>query len=354
MNRRLHNIIITLFLVLIAGCNRDGPLLTDVPIETISRELDAVAPPLMKKHNVVGLSLVVIREGKMSLSKSYGYADLASKRIVDEQTVFRAASLGKPIFAYIVVSLAQQRKFDLDEPLYTYLKEEVVKGDPRSKIITARMALSHRTGLPNLDGRKSDIKFIFDPGTDFQYSGHAYLYLQKVIEKITGKHLNDLANELVFKPLKMADSSFVWQDKYRDRISSSYDISGGVFRSKEKPEIGYSAWSLFTSPKDYARFVIHIIDSSKAQDSVAAVMMKSQVDVARNVKWGLGWGLQDTIPNYSFWHWGSMAGFRHYVVGYPDEKMAVIVMTNSWKAFKMVNDIMAKSIGGSYPSYDWF
>ena len=171
---------------------------------------------------------------------------------------------------------------------------------------------------------------------------------------ITGKHLNELANELVFKPLKMADSSFVWQDKYRERISSSYDNSGGVFRSTEKPEIGYSAWSLFTSTKDYARFVIHMIESSKIQNSVAAAMMKPQVDVATNVKWGLGWGLQDTIPNYSFWHWGSMAGFRHYVVGYPNEKMAVIVMTNSWKAFKIIDDIMAKSIGGSYPSYDWF
>lgn len=354
MNRRLQNIIITFLLVLVSACNRDGPLLTDAPIESISRELDVVVPPLMKRHNVVGLSLVVIHEGKISLSKSYGYANLASKRIVDEHTVFRAASLGKPIFAYIVVSLAQQRKIDLDVPLYTYLKEEVVKGDPRSKIITARMVLTHTTGLPNLDGRKSDIKFLFDPGTDFQYSGHAYLYLQKVIKKITGKHLNELANELVFKPLKMADSSFVWQDKYRESISSSYDDSGGVFRSKEKPEIGYSAWSLFTSTKDYARFVIHMIESSKIQNSVAAAMMKPQVDVATNVKWGLGWGLQDTVPNYSFWHWGSMAGFRHYVVGYPKEKMAVIVMTNSWKAFKIIDDIMAKSIGGSYPSYDWF
>lgn len=102
------------------------------------------------------------------------------------------------------------------------------------------------------------------------------------------------------------------------------------------------------------RFVAHMIDSSHVQGSVAETMMQPQVDVATNVKWGLGWGLQDTVPNYSFWHWGSMAGFRHYVVGYPKEKMAVIVMTNSLKAFKMVDDVMAKAIGGSYPSYDWF
>lgn len=49
-----------------------------------------------------------------------------------------------------------------------------------------------------------------------------------------------------------------------------------------------------------------------------------------------------------------MEGFRHYIVGYPKEEVAVIVMTNSQDAFKIVDDIMAKAIGGSYPSYDWF
>jgi len=97
-----------------------------------------------------------------------------------------------------------------------------------------------------------------------------------------------------------------------------------------------------------------MIKTASVRSSVAEAMLKLQVDVAKKVKWGLGWGLQDTIPNYSFWHWGSMAGFRHYVVGYPKERMGVIVMTNSSSAFKMVDDVMAKAIGGNYPSYDWF
>jgi CubicO group peptidase (beta-lactamase class C family) len=354
MNTTIRNIIIILVLMLVAGCNRDGPLLTDVPGEKISSTLDMMTPSLMKENNVKGLSIVVIRGGKSSISKSYGYADLAFKRRIDNRTVFRAASLGKPVFAYIVVTLAQQGKIDLDVPLYSYLKEEVVKDDPRSRIITARMVLTHTTGLPNLDGKKSDIRFLFDPGADFKYSGHAYLYLQKVVEKITGKHLNELASEFVFKPLKMTDSSFIWQDKYRGRISSSYDSAGEVLPSKESPIIGYSAWSLFTTINDYARFVSYTIEASSTPGSVAEAMLKPQVDVAKNLKWGLGWGLQDTVPAYSFWHWGSMAGFRHYVVGYPKERIGVIVMTNSWRAFKMVDDVMAKAIGGSYPSYDWF
>lgn len=350
----MRSILIITALVLLSGCLRDGPLLIDVPTDRISAELDKAVPTLMQDANVVGMSIVVIRDGAVSLSKSFGYADSESHRKIDKQTIYRAASLGKPVFAYIVMSLAQQGEIDLDTPLYSYLKQEVVKDDARSRSITARMVLSHTTGLPNLDGSKSEPKFQFDPATNFKYSGHAYLYLQKVIEKITAKQLNQLANEIVFQPLKMADSSYVWQDKYRTRISSSYDNSGKAFQSKETPLTGYSAWSLFTTISDYAGFVSHMINAASIPGSVGQTMLRPQVDVAKKVKWSLGWGLQETTPNPSFWHWGSMAGFRHFVVGYPEEKIAVIVMTNSRKAFKVVEDVMAKAIGGSYPSYDWF
>lgn len=350
----MRSIIIVTVLALFSGCYRDGPLLIDTPARKISGGLDKAIPALMEESSVAGLSLIVIRKGKASLSKSFGYADVERGRKIDEHTVFRGASLGKPIFAYIVVFLARQKKIDLDIPLHSYLNEEVVKGDPRSKIITARMVLTHTTGLPNLDGKRSEIEFLFNPGTDFNYSGHAYLYLQKVMEKVTGKHLNELANELVFQPLQMTESSFIWQDKYRGRISKSYDNTGKAFPSKQGPVRGYSAWSLFTTTKDYARFVSYTIEASSSPGSVAEAMLRSCANVAKKVKWGLGWGLQDTVPNRSFWHWGSMAGFRHYVVGYPKERMAVIVMTNSQGAFEIVDDIMAKAIGGSYPSYDWF
>jgi CubicO group peptidase (beta-lactamase class C family) len=354
MGNKIINISIVILLTLCLGCHRDGPLLIDVSTSTISNTLDKAIPTLMEKHNVAGLSVIVLHDGEVSISKSFGFADLEAKRKIDEHTVFRAASFGKPVFAYIVVSLAQQGKIDLDLPLYSYLKEEVVKGDSRSKIITARMVLTHTTGLPNLDGKKSDAEFKFDPGKDFKYSGHAYLYLQKVVEKITGKHLNKLANEIVFKPLKMTDSSYIWHKEYESQLAMSYDDSGKAFLTKAEPEHGHSAWSLLTTTKDYARFVSHMIETSNRQGSIAEPMLRPYVDVAAGVKWGLGWGLQDTVPNRSFWHWGSMAGFRHYIVGYPKERIAVIVMTNSWRSFKIVDEVMAKAIGGSYPSYDWF
>jgi CubicO group peptidase (beta-lactamase class C family) len=345
--------LILIFLVIISGCKRDGPLSVDKPIESLSTELNEDVPALMDNNDVVGLSILIIRNNEVTLSKSFGYADLELKERIDEDTVYKAASLGKPIFAYIVAYLAQKGKIDLDKPLYSYMKNEIVENDTRSKLITARMVLSHTTGLPNL-GEQAALKFYFDPGHGFKYSGHGYLYLQRVIENITNNSLNELANKIVFKPLSMTASSYVWRNDYEGSISSSYNSDKVKYEVKREALVGHSAWSLYTTPGDYSKFITHIMKSSYDDASIASQLLLPNVDVAEGVKWGLGWGIQDTTPNQSFWHWGSMAGFRHYVVGYPEEQVAVLVMSNSKKSFKMIDDLMVKSIGGSYPSYDWF
>ena len=347
-------LIAAFMLLACSGCSRDQPLLLEGPIKDISRNLDRIAPKLMDEYRVKGLSVSIIRNGDISLKKYFGYSDVENLTEINESTVFRGASLGKPIFAYIVVKLAQEGKIDLDKPLSTYLKGRVIPTDSRSDEVTARMVLSHSSGLPNLDVSAQDIEFHFSPSKEFKYSGHGYLYLQRVVEKITEKKLNKLAEEIVFKPLKMKESSFIWQSKYRETISNSYGADGEKNISNEKPDIGYSAWSLFTTLEDYSLFVSHIISTSADSNGVSALLVSPNISITKKIQWGLGWGLQNTEPNQSFWHWGSMAGFRHYVVGYPKEGLAVIFMSNSSTAFKLVDDVMVKSIGGSYPSYDWF
>ena len=336
------------------GCARDGPLITDTPITAISDDLDANVPALMSKYDIAGLSVAIIRDNKLAISKSFGYRDIESGQKIDSNSIYRAASLGKPVFSYLIVRLSQLGIIDLDKPLYSYFDKRIVASDPRSEIITARMVLSHTTGLPNLNVKQKDVMFSFDPGQAFKYSGHGYIYLQKVVEKISGKTLNQLAEELVFQPLQMSDSSYRWRTDYEKNIATGYRKNGKRYPISKSPSVGYSAWSLFTTPKDYSLFVSHIIDTSKYPNSVASLLLESNVTVADRVQWGLGWGLQDTTPFQSFWHWGSNPGFKHFIVGYAQEKIAVIVMSNSDKAFKITGDVMVKAIGGSYPSYDWF
>ena len=353
VTRYLKTITLIIFVLALVGCWRDGPVITDEPIEQIANSLDAIIPSLADENKIVGLSVIVIRENKIRISKTFGYAELKSRKKVTEHTVYEAASLGKPIFAYIVATLATQNILDLDRPLYLYSGVEIVANDTYSREITARMVLSHTTGLPNL-GTQVTPKFSFSPGSDFQYSGLGYQYLQGVIEKIAQKSLNELAVEIVFEPLSMTASSYRWQEDFGKVISSSYDHKKDKYKSTKQPQVDHAAWSLYTTSKDYAKFVAHIMRSSTKNGSTAAQLLTPTVDVAKDVQWGLGWGIQDTTPHKSFWHWGSKAGFKHYVVAYPVEQVAVIVMANSKNAFKITDEIMARSIGGKYPSYDWF
>ena len=308
----------------------------------------------MKKHHVKGLSVAVIRNHKIAILKSFGFSNIEAQRTMSDDTIYRAASLGKPVFAYIVVKLAQLGKIDLDRPLHTYINEKIVPDDYRSQHITARMILSHSSGLPNFDLKYNALQLNFQPGSAFRYSGHGYLYLQRVIETLSGKSLNELANELVFKPLGLTNSSFKWEADFQHHIATGYKRTGEKYPLKHEPSTGFSAWSLFTSAKDYAIFVSHMINTASTTHSVSSRLLEPQIQVASGLKWGMGWGIQDTKPHQSFWHWGSNPGFKHYVVAYPKEKIAVVVMSNSDGAYKIVDDVMAAAIGGSYPSYDWF
>jgi len=147
-------------------------------------ELQTVIEQTMEKANVAGLSCAILNEGRVVYRKAFGDRDKSTGARNDEETVFAAASLSKTVFAYLVMLLAEEGVIHLDKPLYEYLVRPLyeypayadLKSDARYKLITARMVLSHSTGLPNLrflapDGR---LKFLFPPGERHSYSGEVY------------------------------------------------------------------------------------------------------------------------------------------------------------------------------------
>jgi CubicO group peptidase (beta-lactamase class C family) len=347
---RINLLAVIMFL---AACSGDTPLILDKPIKLISQNLADTVPKLMEAHDVVGLSVAVMRNDQLVLNKHFGFANSESGQKIHSHTVFKAASLGKPVFAYVALVLVEQGILDLDTPLVSYHGEMDDKMDPNYSAITARMVLSHTTGLPNFGDEKQK-GFQFTPGSAFHYSGHAYQFLQSTVMSITGKSLNTLAQQYVFSPLLMKRSSYIWKESFRETLAQSYGSGKQKIPVKREATRGFAAWSLYTTIEDYATFVRHLMQTAKTPNSISAQLLTPQVDVADGVKWGLGWGIQNTQPNQSFWHWGSLAGFRHYVVGYPKENVAVIVMSNSANAFKMVETVMRNAIGGEYPSYEWF
>ena len=115
----------------------------------LSERLNTAIPNLMREADVPGLSIAVIQDGKVLLNQSFGVMNAGTREPVTASTVFEAASLSKPVFAYAVLKLADAGKLDLDKPLVQYLGDSYIKDDERVNLITARRVLTHSTGFPN-------------------------------------------------------------------------------------------------------------------------------------------------------------------------------------------------------------
>jgi CubicO group peptidase (beta-lactamase class C family) len=190
-------------------------LQTKAPKEQVIAKLEQSIPQLMKEGDVPGLSIGLLRDGELVWRHGFGVKNTKTNDPVTDETVFEAASLSKPVFAYAVLKLVDAGKFDLDKPLNQYLPGNYDIGeDPRLGQITARRVLSHTTGFPNWRPQGGALKIHFTPGDRFSYSGEGFVYLSKVIERVTGEKFNDFMKRMVFDPLGMSSSSYVWQESY--------------------------------------------------------------------------------------------------------------------------------------------
>jgi|GEM_PF-3419863 len=166
---------------------------------------------IQRRTNIPGIATAMISDKGFTTQSVGVVANAKNPSEVTDSTVFEAASLSKPVFAYIVLKLAKEEKIDLDLPLYKY-------GDfgPRSMIthpnyekLTARMILSHQAGLPNeFNPPKVPVDYISPAGEKFDYSGEAYCFLAEVVERVSSKSLEILAQD-AFKKIGMTNTSFM-------------------------------------------------------------------------------------------------------------------------------------------------
>ncbi len=329
--------------------------------------LEKRVPELLKDGTVPGLSLALIRGGKTYWVHAFGVRNAKTGEPVTEQTIFEAASLSKPVFAYGVLKLVEQGKLDLDAPLTKYLPEPYIEGDARLEKITARIVLSHRTGFPNWRGDGNPLTIRFSPGERFSYSGEGFVYLQKVVEQITGRPLNDYMNEAVFQPLGMTSSSYVWRSDYDARTATGHDASGQP-GEKNKPEQANAAFSLHTTAGDYALFVEALLHGTGLNRKTLKEMERPQVPVdpectnctdrvprklSQSVFWGLGVGIQETTEGESLWHWGDNGSFKCYVLAYPKQKFGVVMFMDGENGLAIAPEIVRQAMGGEQPALHW-
>ena len=331
--------------------------------------LEQTIPALMTEADIPGLSIALIRDSKLIWTHEFGVANTETKAPVNGNTVFEAASLTKPVFAYAVLKLVDSGKLDLDTPLVKYLPGRYDVGDdPRLDQITARHVLSHTTGFPNWRPRGAEtLKIYFTPGHHFSYSGEGFVYLAKVVAHITGEPTNAFVKRTVFDPLDMKSSSLVWRNDYESLKAFNHDWVGGV-SGRGKPEKANAAASLQTTATDYANFVVAMLKGTGLKPATARLMLKPQstvtlagafnlnapeVKLASNVQWGLGWGLERTGDGMAFWHWGDNGDTKAFVIASPQRKTGLVMFANSANGLSMINELIGIAMGNDQPALAW-
>jgi CubicO group peptidase (beta-lactamase class C family) len=301
---------------------------------------------LLKDDRVPGLSFAIIRDGKIAETKALGVRDTSAGVAVDGNTIFEAASLSKPVFTYAVLQLVDAGLLSLDTPLSTVVPN-YVKDDPRAATITVRSVLSQSSGLPNWRSTTNPLKTYFPPGERFSYSGEGFIWLQRVVEKITGEPLNDVMTRLVFDPLDMTKSSYIWRADFETDYALPHDAQPAP-GNKARPSKPRSASTLHTTAADYARFLQAVLSGARLKPDTAKQWLNPQIglqqhciqclstdkpDVDQRIAWGLGWGLEP--DRGSFFHWGDNDGFKAFVVGSLQDRSAVVVFmngSNGWRS----------------------
>lgn len=311
------------------------------------------------------------------VSDARGVTSVEGENPVTSDTVFQVASLTKPVFAALVMRLRERGIIDLDVPLLDYADYSDVSAVSEARAVTARLVLSHQTGLPNWrsleDGET--VAFLSPPGEAYGYSGEGYIWLQATLERLLGKSTRRLMREEVFEPLGMKRSALGYDHAlFQDQnFASGHDenaqlLSDGKVKAvadifveqgfdldevgisearqaiKSTPELSErfynhptfapatASGSLVCTVADYARFMQVFTDSSGTNFLSAdskAEMLKPHADVKRYTSAGLGWLIEQTPTGIAFSHGGFNTGFKSFSLGRPDTNEIAVLATNS-------------------------
>jgi CubicO group peptidase (beta-lactamase class C family) len=294
----------------------------------------------------------------------------------DFSTVFQAASLSKPLFAYIVMKMVSLGEIDLDEPLTSYADAGRFENSEFASRLTARVVLSHKSGLPNWtlspsssEWPSSKITFKFRPDSAFTYSGEAYAYLQRAVENIRGMGLEEIAREEVFEPLGMHSTSYIWLDSYDSLATSGYTREG-VNRGAGSFPRANSAYTLRTTANDYMKFLMALREGKflgeKERDAIFAPVVNAvrypdrERECDKNIFWGLGIGIEKNgeLGNLAF-HWGDNGNFKAFFIIAPKSKdqpqKILVYFTNSATGHNIIDKITTHFLGNKEPLsvHDW-
>lgn len=354
-------------------------------------------PGLMEVSGVPGAGVTIVQEGRVVWRHFVGLADLSTGHPITQETLFPAASLGKPVFACAALRLVDDGRLDLDRPLRDWVPDHA-PADPNGDRITARHVLSHSSGLRNWrNNAEQPLVPDFEPGARFQYSGEGFYYLQRVVEKISGLGFQRFMEQRFFEPLGMRDSTYAWRTDTAARLVTGHSRGNPVRSSRSdfaarllqhagetgKPLAAFThedmvaamaairpapaalpnfmipnaAGSLLTTVDDYATFLIGALGAGDHPALPAATtrerMFSPQTRINSAISWGLGWGLESDPRADYVWHWGDNGAFKNFVLAHRPSRSAIAAFTNGSGGLRVCEHLVVAATGHAHPAFDW-
>jgi len=335
---------------------------------------DSIIRSNLEQQRIPGAAVALVHEGRIIFSKCYGYADTQKKVPITEDTYFMVGSLTKSFTALAVLKLIEQGKIDPNADIRNYIPDFSIKNLYASEtLITANHLLTHTSGLMidyyvHLTSEKkysnadllSQLKneyLCFKPGSASKYSNIGFRLLGIMIEQVTGERFENYLEKQVFKPLGLNQSFFDYTDDMAGHMSKGHNGEAEISRldNEDKPASG-----LFSTLKDLTIFLKFL--SSSSTPSTEGINNNKIIDsIIKNANpaidtfydnkniYSSGWYLNSyqfkdihTVLSSS----GNINGFSTAITYIPEERLGIVILTNSSLGWKANMDIIARGLRG--------
>jgi len=249
-------------------------------------EIDAEVAKVMAATGAQGLAIAHIENGTPVYVQAYGKRN-AKGDPLQTDTIMYGASLTKALFAHLAAQLAEEGAINLNASIATYLPKPLpdyptedkyapwsdLKGDERWRRLTPRILLTHSSGFANFHFFEPDgkLKFHFDPGSRYAYSGEGYILLQFVLERGLGLEVGREMQRRVFEPFGATRTSMTWRPDFAANLADGWNEKGGVEPHDQRERVR-AAGSIDTTIDDMARMVAGYVNGEGLAPATRAAL----------------------------------------------------------------------------------
>jgi len=330
---------------------------------------DQIVSAALKEGETPGATVAVQRDGKIVFSKGYGYADLEYGIKNTPSTIFHIASVSKQFTAFAIAMLADQGKLNLNDDIRKYLPELHDFGS----VITIEHLVHHTSGLRDqwsllmmagwrLDdvitkdqimrvlSRQTDLNF--KPGDEMVYCNSGYTLMAEIVSRVTGETFSDWCKKNIFDPLEMKSTLFYDDHEkiVKNRAYSYYEVPEG-FKKSVLSYANAGATSLFTTVEDLSLWAVNFEKMKVGNKNVMDIMNRKFVlNNGDTIRYAFGQAIEEYKSLMSYSHGGADAGYRTFLLRFPDQHFSVCVFSNlasfdpGGLSYELANIYLAKEL----------